>query len=74
MLLCVISGDEEITGVNQTNRTEDDNSKKWAATSTLDYTFTKLQNHKTLKCVAVHEAYPTKSRDTQVLLDIQCKN
>jgi hypothetical protein len=68
-----LTGDEEITGVNQTNKTEDDNAKKWFATSILEYTFTKTQNGKIIKCVAVHEAYPTKSRDTQVVLDIQCK-
>ncbi|XP_021944481.1 kin of IRRE-like protein 3 isoform X3 [Folsomia candida] len=64
-------GEEEITGVNQTNKTEDDNAKKWAALSILEYTFTKQQNGKIIKCVAVHEAYPTKSRDTQTILDIQ---
>ncbi|ODM98937.1 Kin of IRRE-like protein 3 [Orchesella cincta] len=64
-------GDEEVFGVNQTNKTEDDNPKKWAATSILDYTFHKGLNGKRLRCVAVHEAYPTKSRDTQVLLDVQ---
>jgi hypothetical protein len=67
-------GDEEITGINQTNKTEDDNSKKWAATSILEYTFTKQQNGKLIKCVALHEAYPTKSRNTEVSLDVQCKS
>lgn len=67
------TGDEEVFGVNQTNKTEDDNPKKWAATSILDYTFHKGLNGKALKCVAVHEAYPTKSRDSQVFLDVQCK-
>jgi hypothetical protein len=62
-----------VVGVNQTNKTEEENHKKWSAVSILDYTFHKGHNGKALKCVAVHEAYPTKSRDTQVVLDIQCK-
>ncbi|CAG7817264.1 unnamed protein product [Allacma fusca] len=69
--LCVYAGDEEVLGVNQTNKTEEDNPKKWVAVSILDYTFIKAHNVKPLRCVAVHEAYPTKSRDTQVFLDIQ---
>jgi len=69
-----IGEEEVVVGVNQTNKTEEDNRKKWAAISILDYTFIKGQNGKILRCVAIHEAYPTKSRDTQVMLDIQCKD
>ena len=43
------------------------------AISTLWYTFNKTDHLSTLKCVAVHEAYPTKSRDMPVTLDVHCK-
>ena len=59
---------------SQVNKTEENNPKKWYAVSTLEYTFHKGHNGKTLRCVAVHEAYPTRSRETQVVMDVQCKS
>jgi len=69
----VSAGEKEIFGGKQTNRTEEKNPKKWTAVSEIDYTFHREHNRKILRCVAVHEAYPTKSRDTEVSLDIQCE-
>ena len=70
---CIL-GDVDITQYsNQTNETEADNEKKWRATSLLYYTFNKDQNGDKLRCVALHEAYDTKSKEVQVRLNIQCK-
>jgi len=69
----IFPGEDEIFGVNQTNKTEDDNAKKWSAISILDYTFVRGHHGKSLQCIAEHEAYPTKRRHTAVLMDIQCK-
>ncbi|XP_045034449.1 kin of IRRE-like protein 3 isoform X6 [Daphnia magna] len=55
---------------NQTNTTDIGKVKTWMAVSTLTYTFTKTDHSKLLRCVALHEAYPTKSRESSVTLDI----
>lgn len=59
---------------NQTNTTDIGKVKTWMAVSTLTYTFTKTDHSKLLRCVALHEAYPTKSRESSVTLDIHCKS
>jgi hypothetical protein len=59
---------------NQTNSTDVGKVKTWMAVSTLTYTFNKTDHLKALRCVAIHEAYPTKSRESSVTLDIHCKS
>ncbi|XP_046443762.1 kin of IRRE-like protein 1 isoform X6 [Daphnia pulex] len=63
--------DRELVGqYNQTNTTDIGKVKTWMAVSTLTYTFNKTDHSKLLRCVALHEAYPTKSRESSVTLDI----
>ncbi|CAL1280843.1 unnamed protein product [Larinioides sclopetarius] len=63
--------DVEITTyVNQTNIRDLEKRKTWQAVSALDMTFTKEDNHKMLKCVAIHDAYDTKAKDITVQLEI----
>ena len=52
---------------------EPDDPKKWRAHSVLKYTFRKSDHLKALRCVALHEAYDTKSKEFQTQLDIQCE-
>jgi len=63
-------GNRELAHHNQTNVTDLGKIKTWMAISTLWYTFNKSDHLSILKCVAVHEAYPTKSRDLPVILDV----
>ncbi|KAI9551848.1 hypothetical protein GHT06_022184 [Daphnia sinensis] len=63
--------ERELVGhYNQTNTTDIGKVKTWMAVSTLTYTFSKTDHTKLLRCVALHEAYPTKSRESSVTLDI----
>ncbi|GFW49067.1 kin of IRRE-like protein 1 [Trichonephila clavipes] len=64
---------EITTNVNQTNVRDLEKRKTWQAVSALDMTFTKEDNHKMLKCVAIHDAYDTKAKDIIVQLEILCK-
>ncbi|KAJ9592666.1 hypothetical protein L9F63_015662, partial [Diploptera punctata] len=65
---------EEVThNANQSNATELDNPRTWVAMSVLDINFSKDQHGKNLKCVALHESYPTKSQMIDVRLDVRCK-
>lgn len=61
---------ELTTNVNQTNLRDVEKRKTWQAVSALDMTFTKEDNHKMLKCVAIHDAYDTKAKDITVQLEI----
>ncbi|XP_071051965.1 kin of IRRE-like protein 2 isoform X3 [Onthophagus taurus] len=54
----------------QTNSTEVDNPRTWLAISVLELTISKDNHGKTLKCVAVHESYSTKSSSVEVVLDV----
>ncbi|GFR21624.1 kin of IRRE-like protein 1 [Trichonephila clavata] len=64
---------EITTNVNQTNVRDLEKRKTWQAVSALDMTFTKEDNHKMLKCVAIHDAYDTKAKDIIVQLEILCE-
>jgi hypothetical protein len=67
--------DRELVGqYNQTNTTDIGKVKTWMAVSTRTYTLNKTDHSKLLRCVALHEAYPTKSRESSVTLDIHCKS
>ncbi|XP_065161053.1 irregular chiasm C-roughest protein isoform X2 [Atheta coriaria] len=54
----------------QSNSTELDNPRTWLAISILELTISKENNGKTLRCVAVHESYSTKSSSIEVRLDV----
>lgn len=57
----------------QTNTTELDNPRTWLALSVLELTVSKDNHGKSLRCVAVHESYSTKSSSIEVRLDVMCK-
>ncbi|KAF5289667.1 hypothetical protein FQR65_LT11784 [Abscondita terminalis] len=54
----------------QTNSTELDNPRTWMAISVLELTISKENHGRTLRCVAVHESYSTKSSSIEVRLDV----
>ncbi|CAH1372543.1 unnamed protein product [Tenebrio molitor] len=61
----------EITPTKQqTNTTELDNPRTWLALSVLELTISKENHGRTLRCVAVHESYSTKSSSIEVRLDV----
>ncbi|XP_037087686.1 uncharacterized protein LOC119108205 [Pollicipes pollicipes] len=65
-------GETDLTHLStQQNQTELDNTKTSAALSVLRHTFGRQMAGAYLRCVAVHEAYDTKSRDTIAKLDVQ---
>ncbi|ROT65912.1 hypothetical protein C7M84_016110 [Penaeus vannamei] len=55
----------------QTNVTEAERSKTWMAVSSLEHTYHKEDHGLPLRCVAVHQAYRTKSESVEVILDVQ---
>lgn len=55
----------------QTNVTEVDKHKTWMAVSVLQHTFSKADHNTPLRCVAIHQAYQTKSQSVEVLMDVQ---
>ncbi|KAF6200938.1 hypothetical protein GE061_005385 [Apolygus lucorum] len=62
-------GETELVG-NQSNSPEMDNPRTWVASSILELHVEKVQHGKTLRCVAVHESYPTKAQSLDVRLDV----
>ncbi|XP_045117704.1 irregular chiasm C-roughest protein-like isoform X1 [Portunus trituberculatus] len=66
-------GEEELPQeeYGQTNVTEMDKQKTWMAVSVLQHTFSKADHNTPLRCVAVHQAYQTKSQSVEVLMDVQ---
>ncbi|XP_043221154.1 kin of IRRE-like protein 3 isoform X1 [Amphibalanus amphitrite] len=65
-------GDKDLTHLStQRNQTELDNPKTSAALSVLRHSFGRAAAGDFLRCVAVHQAYDTKSRDTIAKLDVQ---
>ncbi|UYV83147.1 hypothetical protein LAZ67_22002421 [Cordylochernes scorpioides] len=55
---------------NQTNATDVDHPKTFQAVSVLDYVFLKEHNQHVLRCVAMHEAYSTKTSEAAVRLEV----
>ncbi|CAG0893202.1 unnamed protein product [Cyprideis torosa] len=53
------------------NASESDSDKTWLATSTLNFTFGREHHLQRLRCVAIHQAYDTKSRESNAVLDMQ---
>ncbi|XP_047472068.1 irregular chiasm C-roughest protein-like isoform X3 [Penaeus chinensis] len=66
-------GEEELPAeeYEQTNVTEAERSKTWMAVSALEHTYHKEDHGLPLRCVAVHQAYRTKSESVEVILDVQ---
>nr|XP_045622310.1 hemicentin-2-like [Procambarus clarkii] len=69
----VVRGEKEIPAeaYDQTNSSEVDRPKTWLAVSVLEHTYVKDDHGTPLRCVAVHQAYHTKSEVVQVILDVQ---
>ena len=64
---------ELATSIDQVNKTEDDNPRTWKASSTIHFLISKDDYGKSLRCVAIHESYSTRSSSIEVLLDVLCK-
>ncbi|KAG8201035.1 hypothetical protein JTE90_002711 [Oedothorax gibbosus] len=63
--------DTDITSMsNQTNTTDMEKLKTWQAVSVLDYVFQKDHNGKMLKCVAIHAAYETLTKEIRIPLEV----
>lgn len=74
MYFLYILDQNEVTPTRrQDNRTEIDIPKTWMAISVLEFTISKETHGRTLRCIAVHETYPTKSTSVEVRLDVMCK-
>ncbi|CAL4122568.1 unnamed protein product, partial [Meganyctiphanes norvegica] len=56
---------------SQRNTSESDQVNTWQAESTLHHTYLKEDHGRSLRCVAMHQAYPTKSKDVHVTIDVQ---
>ncbi|XP_066948051.1 irregular chiasm C-roughest protein-like isoform X2 [Macrobrachium rosenbergii] len=66
-------GDRELPAeeYDQTNATEVDKPKTWMGVSVLTHTYVKEDHGQPLRCVAVHQAYQTKSEFVEVIMDVQ---
>lgn len=68
------TGDEEIIARSkQTDVPEEDNRRTFMAMSTLELYVNKSHHGRIIRCVAIHESYPSKSQAVDVRLDITCK-
>ncbi|KAL1124788.1 hypothetical protein AAG570_001409, partial [Ranatra chinensis] len=65
-------GETELSG-NQSNNPEMDNPRTWVASSAVEVTLDKVQHGRSLRCVALHESYPTKAQSVDVRLDVTCE-
>ncbi|XP_039280051.1 irregular chiasm C-roughest protein isoform X2 [Nilaparvata lugens] len=64
-------GDEDVTSASrQSDAPETDNPKTAAAASLLEILLDKDRHGQTLRCVALHESYPTKSLGVEARLDV----
>ncbi|KAF2368170.1 CD80-like immunoglobulin C2-set [Trinorchestia longiramus] len=66
-------GSEELppSTYNYSNSTEVDRPKLWRSVSVLHTSYVKADHGRQVRCVALHEAYDSKSLDVAVLLDVQ---
>lgn len=67
-------GDQELQPLHtQTNKRETSNNRTWSATSMVQIPATRERHGETIKCVALHESYPSKSLSVDAKLDVKCK-
>jgi hypothetical protein len=70
----IFPGDEVVQNTgNQTATREQDKPKTWSASSVLDLSVVRRHHGRNLRCVAVHDSYPSKSLDVDVKLDVRCE-
>ncbi|TRY76871.1 hypothetical protein TCAL_03833 [Tigriopus californicus] len=62
--------EEELNGASQRNESDLANLRRWNAVSIVEITLKQEHNGKYLKCVALHDAYSRRSRDTSVRLNV----
>lgn len=58
---------------SQTNATEPDSPRTWSATSVVQVPTNKERHRNSLRCVALHESYSSKSAFVEAKLDVRCK-
>lgn len=67
-------GDQELQPLHtQANKRETSNNRTWSATSMVQIPATRERHGETIKCVALHESYPSKSLSVDAKLDVKCK-
>lgn len=68
------TGNQELQPLNtQTNKRETGNNRTWSATSIVQIPATRERHGETIKCVAIHESYASKSLSVEAKLDVKCK-
>lgn len=73
VFFCVTDQNEVTPARSQTNSTELDNPRTWVAISLLELPISKEDHGRTLRCVALHESYSTRSSSVEVRLNVMCK-
>lgn len=67
-------GDQELQPLHtQANKREASNNRTWSATSMVQIPAARERHGETIKCVALHESYPSKSLSVDAKLDVKCK-
>lgn len=68
------TGSQELSPLHaQINKRETGNNRTWSATSVVQIPATRERHGETIKCVAIHESYATKSVSVEVKLDVKCE-
>lgn len=71
--ICVLSEKERLTAWSQTNASEVERPRVWAARSVLELGATRSAHGRQLACRAHHPSYPSPYyRDSYTMLDVTC--
>lgn len=68
-----VDDEELVSRSNQTSFPEEGTNRTFMAISTLEAYVNKSHRGRTIRCVAIHESYASKSLSVNVKLDITCK-
>lgn len=67
-------GDQELQPLHaQINKREPGSNRTWSAITTVQIAASRDRHGETIRCVAVHETYVTKTLTVDVKLDVKCK-
>ena len=56
--------------VSARNETEVGDSRRWSSISVISRKFDKSENGKILRCLALHEAFPSRTREVEAKLNV----